>query len=127
MSDKKLILLKTKIDDEEIEYTGRFLGFIKEDEFNALCQSTPEVSTKLESKATQDLIEVSKKFDNMTGYRLVMTVKKVGDKSVLKKTLFVSEDLDIITEVKPALGTDPGQVRLQSNNGTNDIIVQETA
>jgi hypothetical protein len=126
MSDKKLILLKTKIDDEEIEYTGRFLGFIKEDEFNALCQSTSEVSTKLESKATQDLIEVSKKFDNMTGYRLVMTVKKVGDKSVLKKTLFVSEDLDIITEVKPALGTDPGQVRIQANNGTNDITVQET-
>ena len=125
MSKKNLICLTTKDKDgDSVKYEGRFLGFIKDDEFNALCQNTADVANKLESKATQDLLEVAGKFDNMAGFRLVMTVRKVGKASVIKKTLFITEGLDMITEVKPRCGDVPGQVKVQAG-GNKDIVIQE--
>jgi hypothetical protein len=125
MSKQNLIILTTKVKDKEQKLTGRFLGFIKDDEFNALYASTNDVASKLESKATQPIMDVVPKFDNMDGYRLVMTVRKVDEKTVIRKTLFVTEGLDMITEVKPGIGTEGGSVVLQAG-GNSDITVQET-
>jgi len=125
MSKQNLILLTTKVNGKEQKLTGRFLGFIKDDEFNALYRNASDVSTKLESKATQPIMDVVPKFDNMAGYRLVMTVRKVDEKSVIRKTLFVSEGLDMITEIKPGSGAEGGTVVMQAG-GHGDITVQET-
>lgn len=129
MSTKKFIKLKTKIDGEERIYKGRFLGFIKDDEFNALVQNAKEVGVKLESKATQPLLDVAAKFDSLTGYRLVMTVRSVGDKAgtmhnVPDKTLFITEGLDYISSVIPGEGKSGRKVILQGSD-TEDITVQE--
>lgn len=126
MTKRNLIILTTKVEDEEQKLTGRFLGFIKEDEFNALCAKPSDVAGKLESKVTQPIVDVAAKFDNMTGYRLVMTVRKVDEKSVIRKTLFVSEDLDMITEVKPGTDDKAGRVVFQAGNASNDLRVEET-
>ena len=99
----KQIELIATIGGEERKYTGRFLGFIKDDEFNALVQNTDKVATRLESKATQDLMEVAAKFDTMVGHRLVMSVKKIDDESCLKKLLYITEGLTIIDSVTPAV------------------------
>ena len=72
----KLIKLRTKVDGKETVFTGRFLGFIKDDEFNALVQNAKSVSSRLESKATQPIMEVAAKFDDVTGHRLVMTMSR---------------------------------------------------
>jgi hypothetical protein len=126
---RRYITLKTNIDGENRTYKGRFLGFIKDDEFNALVQNAKEVGVKLESKATQPLIDVASKFDNLTGYRLVMTVRSVSDKTgtmhnVADKTLFITEGLNFISSVSPGTETEGRKVVLQGSD-TEDIIVQE--
>ena len=97
MSDKKrLIELTIEIgNNQKRRYTGRFLGFIKDDEFNALTQSK-ELAHKIESKETKSLTDVCGAMDDLTGHRLVMTVKKVNDVSITRKKLFVSEKLHFI-------------------------------
>lgn len=120
MSDQQLINLTLTVGKEELKYTGRFLGFIKDDEFNALVQNSSEVATKLESKATQPIMEIVSKFDNIIGHRLVMTVKKLDDQNVVKKTLLITEGLQIINSVVPRKekdNEDPvmGEVNFTSN------------
>ena len=101
MSTQQLVTLTTTVDGKERTYTGRFLGFIKDDEFNALIQSADKVATRLESKATQDLMDTAAKFDTMVGHRLVMTVKKINDAACLKKVLYITEGLTMIDSVVP--------------------------
>jgi len=129
MAEQKLIHLSTSTKDGVKKYTGRFLGFIKDDEFNALMKNPDKVSTRLESKATQPIVEVASKFDDVVGYRLVMTVKKIDGENILKKMLFISERIEIIDSVVPASDTGDekkkvGKVTFRSAN-QEDVIVQE--
>ena len=133
MSKQQLIELCTGEDGKERKYIGRFLGFIKDDEFNALVQNTEQVSPRLESKATQSIMDVAAKFDNMAGHRLVMTVKKVDGTSVLKKMLYITEGLTMIDSVSPRVEKDEekkveaegGKVTFQAGENEN-IVVRET-
>ena len=129
MSNQQLIDLTLTAANEEFKYTGRFLGFIKDDEFNALVQNASKVAVKLESKATQPIMDVVAKFDNIIGHRLVMTVKKLDDQNFVKKTLLVTECLQIIDSVVPRkekANEDPvmGKVTFTSNKDET-ISVQE--
>lgn len=125
MAKQQLIELHTSVDGKKCKYTGRFLGFIKDDEFNALVQNTEEVATRLESKATQPIMEVVAKFDNMIGYRLVMVVKKIDGEDMLKKMLFITEGLALIDTVTPGSDEKNGKVTFQSND--QEIITVEEA
>jgi hypothetical protein len=133
MSKQELIELCTTEDGKGRKYIGRFLGFIKDDEFNALVQNTDQVATRLESKATLSIMEIAAMFDNMAGHRLIMTVRKIDDKSVAKKTLYVTEGLTMINSVSPRTKEDkekktkasPGKVTFQAGENEN-IVVQET-
>jgi len=134
---KDLIELTTTENGKEKKYIGRFLGFIKDDEFNALVQNAESVATRLESKATQPIMEIAKKFDDLAGHRLIMTVKRVNDTTCLKKVLYISEGLTLIDSVSPAKdkvwnatkqGYDeamPGKVTFQAGVNSN-LVVQET-
>lgn len=134
MTEPKLINLFAPTESGETKYTGRFLGFIKDDEFNALMKNPDKVSTRLESKATQPIVEIASKFDDVVGYRLVMTIKKIDDRSVLRKMLFISERIDIIDSVVPS-STDKtneseemktGKVTFRYTGGKN-ITAQEVS
>jgi len=98
MSDKKKIIeLTVELDNkEERKYTGRFLGFIKDDEFNALTQSK-ELAHKIESKETKSITSVCSAMDTLNGQRLVMTIKKINDVNINGRKLFVSEKLNYIS------------------------------
>jgi len=122
MGKQSLINLFAK----DIKYTGRFLGFIKDDEFNALVQNAEKVSSRIESKATQPIMEIISKYSDMTGYRLTMAVKKIDDKHVDKKTLYISESLDMVDSVVPKSNEEPlGKITFTTNS-KDTIIVQET-
>jgi len=133
----KQVKLSTTVDGKERTYTGRFIGFIKDDEFNALVQNVDKVAARLESKASQDLMDVASRFDKLVGHRFVMTVKKIDGESCLKKMLYITEGLTIIDSVVPAAEkkwdnvkaewTEPtlGKVTFQAGDGEN-IEVQET-
>ena len=100
MSDKKkLIELKMEMGNgDQRKYTGRFLGFIKDDEFNALAQDK-ELAHKIGSKESKSLIDVCSATDDLDGHRIVMTVKKINDINVKEKKLFVSDRLHYVHSV----------------------------
>jgi len=103
---KKLIELTIELGDgDRRKYTGRFLGFIKDDEFNALAQNK-ELAHKIESKESKPLIEVCSATDDLAGHRLVMTVKKINDINIKSKKLFVSNRLHYVHSV----GTDDVEI-----------------
>jgi hypothetical protein len=93
------IILDTTIGNKDVKYVGRFLGFIKDDEFNALVDKPGKVAQRLESKASLPLVEIAKTKAKLNGCRLVMTIKKIDDEACFAKRLFVSGRLDFIKEV----------------------------
>lgn len=107
------------IDKTEHKYIGRFLGFVKDDEFNAICQSK-KAANKIESKETKPLIDVCKKYDNLTGYRFIIVIKKTNGVSTLAKKLFISERLSYISLVN---GKEKRAVFVTEND--NNLVVQE--
>jgi hypothetical protein len=111
MSKKLIALTITTEDDTDIEYIGRFLGFLKDDEFNALTQNK-KVAHKIESRGTKDFLDVCDANDNLNGKRLVMAVKKIGGKGIVGKKLFVTEKLDYITQ------TTGNEVLIMTEDGT---------
>jgi len=132
MSKQQLIELSVTEDGQERKYVGRFLGFIKDDEFNALIQKPSDVSPRLESKNTQDLMKVAAKFDNMAGFRLIMAVKKVDNEAVVKKLLYVTRGLAMIDSVTQRIEEDkdkkieasPGKVTFQTDDDDNLIVLE---
>lgn len=119
MSSKANITLKTRIDSQDYIYVGRFLGFIKDDEFNALVSNVDEVPSKLESKATQSLVELARSMDNLPASRLVMTVKTVNDKTVIGKQLFVSPRCDYVSSISKS------EVVIELEGNKNELIIEE--
>lgn len=107
------------IDTKEYEYIGRFLGFIKDDEFNAICQSKTAAG-KIESKETKPLIEICQKHDDLTGHRLVMVIKKVNNTDILSKQLFISERLSFISSVDPF-----SKKAVFVSENENNLVMQE--
>ncbi len=102
MSIQQLINLSVTVTTgKERKYTGRFLGFIKDSEFNAMVQNPDKVPNRLESKATQPIMEVAAKFDELVGHRLIMSVKKIDNANVLKRMLYITEGLEVIDLVAP--------------------------
>lgn len=119
MAKSPQVDLLTITGKQERKYTGRFLGFIKDDEFNALCHSK-ELANKIECKETQPLMGAIINRSNLSGYRLVLVVKKVNDTAVKDKRLFVSEKLDLISGENEK----EKKVIITAEN-KNQIIVQE--
>ena len=113
------IELNYLVDTKEHKYVGRFLGFLKDDEFNAICQSKTAAG-KIESKETKPLIEVCQKHDELIGHRLVMVVRKIDGKNIVGKKLFVSERLSFISMVEP----NKKRAVFVSENETN-LVVEE--
>lgn len=129
MNTKDHVKLTTKVDGVDKVYSGRFVGFIKNDEFNALIQNIKKVSPRIESKATQSIIDIATKFDDVSGHRFVMVVKKINSIMTIKKTLFISKPIDIIStvvpEAKDAVGnTTMGKVTFKYGN-KEEMTVQE--
>jgi len=118
MSKKLINLTTTTDDDTDIKYTGRFLGFLKDDEFNALTQNK-KVAHKIESRETKNFTDVCSVNDELEGKRLVMAIKKIDGKGIVGKKLFVTEKLDYITQV---IGD---EISVMTEDGTH-MEIEET-
>ena len=97
MALKSTVKFKT---DEKVEYEGRFLGFLKDDEFNALVQNADELAGKIDSKETQSLLKLARSVTDLPGSRFVVAIRKINGENLISKRLFVSPRLDLITEVQ---------------------------
>ena len=107
------------VDEKEYKYVGRFIGLIKDDEFNAICQSK-KAAGKIESKETKSLMDVCSRYDSLTGYRIVLVIRKTNDITTHKRKLFISERLDFISAVSP----NTNEAVFISENG-NNLTIQE--
>lgn len=118
MSKSKTIL-KTLIGNSEKIYEGRFVGFLKDDEFNALIQHQKDVAGRLESKPTQSVVEVARSSSGLPGTRLVMVIRKNGSKTVVNKTLFVSQRCDYASSISD------NEVVIQMIDSTDQLVIEE--
>ena len=83
-------------------YKGRFIGFLKDDEFNSLVQNSIGLGGRIETKETKELMKLAATLPNLLGCRLVMTIRQKNGKEVYGKRLLVSGKLDYVSEVSPA-------------------------
>lgn len=102
-------------------YNGRFLGFLTDDEFNALVQNLEDVASRLECKETKPLLPLARKTDVLPGTRFVIAVRKIDGEEVMTKHLFVSPRLDYITSVEG------NQVSIELKNSDKFIVLEEEA
>ena len=114
-----MIKLKMLIGKEEKIYEGRFLGFLKDDEFNALVQRVNDLAGRIESKPSQSIVEVARSVSDLPGTRLVMVVKKSGSETELRKKLLVSPRCDYISCLSN------NEVIIETLDGDTDTLVIE--
>lgn len=76
------------------QYSGRLLGLITSEEFNALIKNK-SLQTKFLTSETVGIKEINDNYSELNGLRIVVAVKKIGDTEVTKQ-LFVSEPLNMI-------------------------------
>ena len=118
MASKNLITLTVPTaGGKDRIYEGRFLGFIKDDEFNAMAQEK-DAAAKVESRETKDMVGICRAMDDVEGMRLVLTAKKINGKNTKTKTLFISEKLTMIREVSTT------NVTFMLDNG-DDMLAEE--
>jgi len=106
---------------ETDRYVGRFLGFVKDDEFNAIIQNTSQVAGRIETSETKEFMPIAMKTLELLGCRLVMSLRKKNEKTVLAKTLFISGKLDFVHEVLPS----EGRIRVTTESGDELVVVEK--
>lgn len=110
-SSKKIVDVNVYITGEsDINYTGRCLGLLTPAEYAGLIEH-PELRKKLYTVETKSLDDISK-VDNIAEMRLAIAVKERNGKPVVRPTLFITEELDLVTSV---MTTDTLTI-----NGAND-------
>jgi hypothetical protein len=106
---------------ETDRYVGRFLGFVKDDEFNAIIQNISQVAGRIETSETKEFMPIAMKTLELLGCRLVMSLRKKNEKTVLAKTLFISGKLDFVHEVLPS----EGRIRVTTESGDELVVVEK--
>jgi hypothetical protein len=96
----KKIVVKTIIHIKEVPvaYTGRFLGFLRPNEY-AKTIGNPAITSRMETKNTKSLFNVCHRMGNLCSARFVLALKERDGKTVNKK-LLISEPMDFISEIK---------------------------
>jgi hypothetical protein len=97
---KKMIRVDLFTGKLEKQYYGRLLGLINDDEFNSILKSS-ELKKRVETKETIQLSDITNNHQDIDGFRMVMTVKKVNCKDITEPKLFISERLTFVSYVQP--------------------------
>lgn len=121
MSAKSNIILKMLVDQKERVYHGRFIGFLKDDEFNALVQKAKDLAHRIESKETQSIIDLARSNVKLPGTRLVMAIRKRDDETVIDKKLFVSPRCDYTSSISNT------EVVIELMDNNNSMVIEEEA
>jgi len=107
------------VDQIDKEYQGRLLGFITNEEFNAVLKNKSLQSKFLTVESTP-IEEIAHNYETLNGLRLVVAVRKIDSKDVMKQ-LFITEPLDTVSYYYP--GKDEIGFITEDNNMV--IAVQE--
>lgn len=98
-SEKKLISIEIYGQEDQMRYVGRCLGLLTPKEYCGLINDK-SLWSKLFTVPTKTLAAISELVD-VDGLRLALAVKKKGEneEEVLRKMLFITEPLDLISHV----------------------------
>jgi len=95
--EKKYVELEVYGQGDQLKIVGRLLGLLTPKEYAGIIKK-PELRSKLSTVETTKIAEISELVD-VEGLRLALVVKKKDEEAVFKKTLFVTEQLDLISHV----------------------------
>ena len=100
MAKKRIVKTILHIKEVPIAYTGRFLGFLRPNEY-AKTIGNSAITSRMETKTTKSLFNVCHRMGNLCSARFVLALKERDGKTVNKK-LLISEPMDFISEIKYA-------------------------
>jgi len=89
-------------DSKEIKFTGRCLGFLSPEEYQALI-SNSKLRRSLFDVETKSIPNISKPIGNdisgpsLNSHRLAFAVKKMGEKEVMGKKVIISSPLEYVS------------------------------
>jgi hypothetical protein len=95
--EKKEVELEIYGSNTETKYLGRLLGLVTEEEYAGLVKN-PELRTKLFTVETKSIKDVST-VENVENMRLAIALKKRNNEQVTRRTLFLTEQLDMLNNV----------------------------
>jgi hypothetical protein len=95
--EKKYVELEVYGQSEQLKIVGRLLGLLTAKEYAGVIKK-PELRSKLFTVASTKIGEIGELVD-VEGMRLALVVKKKDEEVVFKKTLFFTEQLDLISHV----------------------------
>ena len=95
--EKQYVELEVYGQSEQLKIVGRLLGLLTPKEYAGIIKK-PELRAKLSTVETTKIGEIAELVD-VEGLRLAMVVKKKDETTVFKKTLFFTEQLDLISHV----------------------------
>lgn len=117
MAEKRFVTVET---DGGITYYGRMLGLIDDAEFHKIITDR-KMQNRTYSVETKHLEDVVDEYIELGGLRLVVALKKIDDKDIIEKWLFISEKLDMISYIS----TDK-KVGIQGMKDEYLIITEDT-
>ncbi len=96
---KKRVNISLYTDDFDCKtYYGRLLGLIDDQEFAAMIGDS-KLQKKCITKETKPLSDIADNWSDLTGYRLVIALKKVNGIDVCKK-LLITDRLGLVSFVR---------------------------
>jgi hypothetical protein len=103
MSSIKKKMISLNLYDSSFDcktYYGRLLGIIDDQEFAAML-SDPKLQSRCMTKSTKSLSDITDTWYDLTGYRLVMALRKIDGKEVFKR-LLVTDKLGLVSFIRSA-------------------------
>lgn len=109
-----------------IEYEGRLLGVITEEEFNRTINSK-SLQAKTFTKPTLSIRAFASAFpknEDVKGLRLVIAVRKRDERDLLGKHLYISEPMDFISKI----GTpEKPEMTINAGNQSSYIVIEQSS
>jgi len=115
---KKIIEVEVYDQNVQASYKGRLLGLLSQKEYAGII-AKKDLRNKLFTVPTKPCSEIAN-LVMIEGLRLAIAVKEKDDKEVTRKTLFFTEQLDIISHVVSDI-----DITFVGKNGSYIILTEE--
>ncbi len=99
-SQKKTVVVDVYTGKIEAAFKGRLLGLVNDIEFNAIVNSK-ELQKKVLTKETISLADITKNYQTLEDYRVVIAIKERDGEIFHPARLFISDKLGVVSFVQP--------------------------
>lgn len=97
---KAVVVVDVYTTEVETSLSGRLLGLINDKEFNAIVNSKA-LQKKILTKESIPLVNITKNYQNLEDYRVVIAVKERDGTQFYPARLFISDKLGVVSFIQP--------------------------